>query len=340
MNSPPFLPSKLKDQTGRVVSDRICLLVLGMHRSGTSAVTRVLSIAGAKLPASLMGPGRGNEVGHWESDALATYNDDLLAQLGSRWGDWRSLEIARLSLSRRRDIQGEIADLLAAEFGDASLFVVKDPRICRFAPLFIDAIDGAGIEPRMVHMVRNPLEVAESLERRDNMNRGDAALQWLRHVLDSEASTRSRSRVIVTYASLLKDWRTTLERITETLKVTWPYAIDDVAGQVGQFLDRDRRHHAHTVEDVLLDPTLRGWIGEAYAALLVLESNPEFQGGDDDPQLHSPGVQPCRPRSFTRCWLTPRPQRKDSGPPSSPSASRKPLVSGQHSARPRPGSRN
>ena len=84
MNSPPFLPSKLKDQTGRVVSDRICLLVLGMHRSGTSAVTRVLSIAGAKLPASLMGPGRGNEVGHWESDALATYNDELLAQLGIR----------------------------------------------------------------------------------------------------------------------------------------------------------------------------------------------------------------------------------------------------------------
>ena len=95
MNSPPFLPSKLKDQTGRVAPERICLLVLGMHRSGTSAVTRVLSIAGAKLPASLMGPGRGNEVGHWESDALATYNDELLSQLGSRWGDWRSLEVAR-----------------------------------------------------------------------------------------------------------------------------------------------------------------------------------------------------------------------------------------------------
>ncbi len=65
MNSPPFLKAKVEDQVSRVVSGRPCLLVLGIHRSGTSALTWVLSIASAKLPASLMGPGKANNGGHW-----------------------------------------------------------------------------------------------------------------------------------------------------------------------------------------------------------------------------------------------------------------------------------
>ena len=65
MNSPPFLKAKVEDQATRVASGRTCLFVLGMHRSGTSALTRVLSIAGAKLPASLMDAGKGNNGGHW-----------------------------------------------------------------------------------------------------------------------------------------------------------------------------------------------------------------------------------------------------------------------------------
>ena len=84
MNSPSFLKAKVEDQATRVASGRTCLLVLGMHRSGTSALTRVLSIAGAKLPGSLMGVYKGNEVGHWESNSLVQYLDQLLEELGSR----------------------------------------------------------------------------------------------------------------------------------------------------------------------------------------------------------------------------------------------------------------
>ncbi len=275
MNSPSFLKARALDQAPPGSSVRTCLLVLGMHRSGTSALTRVLNIAGAKLPASLMGVSKGNEVGHWESDALVQFHDQLLDDLGSTWRDWCALEIGRLPLKRRRDMKVEISNLLAAEFGDATLFVVKDPRICRFAPLFLEAVDEAGVVPHIVHIFRNPLEVAESLERRDGLSPTAAALLWLRHVLDSEAETRSRSRAIVSYASLLTDWRATFESITEALRVTWPYSADDIAGQVSQFLDASLRHHARMTEDVLLNPALRDWVGEAYSALLVLEQSPD-----------------------------------------------------------------
>src|SRR5271170_3761934 len=66
------------------------LLVLGTHRSGTSAFTRVFSLLGADLPKSMLGANPTNEAGHWESEDLIAIHDDLLATAGSRWDDWRA----------------------------------------------------------------------------------------------------------------------------------------------------------------------------------------------------------------------------------------------------------
>src|SRR5690242_13889401 len=67
-----------------------CLLVLGMHRSGTSAITRVFSLLGADLPKNLMPAAAFNQAGHWESNDLAAIHDKLLASAGSTWHDWRA----------------------------------------------------------------------------------------------------------------------------------------------------------------------------------------------------------------------------------------------------------
>lgn len=254
---------------------RTCLLVLGMHRSGTSALTRLFNIAGAKLPSTQLGAGEGNPTGHWESAALMQYHESVLKELGSTWRDWRLLEVGRLSVARRRDIRAEIGDLLALEFDDAPLFVLKDPRICRFASLYLEALEDASITSRVVFVFRNPLEVCESLERRDGLSRSDAAMLWLRHVLDSELATRSCDRVIISYEAVLNDWRTELARISNALQISWPYSLDDISAPVSEFLDAKLRHHFHTTEDVLLDPTLRDWVGETYSALRILEKNPE-----------------------------------------------------------------
>src|SRR5688572_11653374 len=53
------------------------ILVLGMHRSGTSAITRVLNLAGAFLPGPFAAPAPDNETGHWESTAVVAVHDEL-----------------------------------------------------------------------------------------------------------------------------------------------------------------------------------------------------------------------------------------------------------------------
>jgi hypothetical protein len=273
MNSPPIFTPKVREQTG-ALSRRICVLVLGMHRSGTSALTRVLSIAGARLPSTLLGANESNETGHWESQALLSCHDRLLGRLGSDWEDWRSLEIGRLPASERKEIKAEIAELLRLEFGGAGLFVLKDPRICRFADLYLETLADADIAVRIVHAVRNPLEVAESLHRRNGTLRADAMLQWLRHVLDSEAATRAHERVLVAFGALVSDWRSVFDRITSGLDLAWPYSAEEISGQVEAFLDAKRCHHRHTTEELLLDPGIGRWVEQAYSALLVLTRSP------------------------------------------------------------------
>jgi len=252
-----------------------CLLVLGMHRSGTSALTRVLNIAGATLPKRMMGADKtSNITGHWEPLALARYHDKLLVELHSSWQDWRPLDISALPIKRRNEIAQEIREIISFDYNDAALFVLKEPRICRFAPFFIEALQDGNIEVRPVLTFRNPLEVSQSLETRDGIRRVDAALLWLRHALDAEKATRKLKRAILTYDGLLKNWKTSLGKTVKQLGLKDIHTMDEIEPLVESFLSPEQRHHTRKTEEVLLDPILRNWVGEAYEALLLLASNP------------------------------------------------------------------
>lgn len=269
---------------------RTCIVVLGMHRSGTSALTRVLNLLGAALPRHVMGASLSNPTGHWEPDKLVGYHEALLAELYSAWDDWRSLDLSRLTVQRRGVIRTRLAEILKDEYGDASLVVVKDPRICRFAPLFLEAVTEAGLTAECVLAVRNPLEVAQSLERRDGMSRGEVGLLWLRHVLDSEAGTRGRRREILFYGDLLADWEGEIGRIMSHAEPgrahdgaagaeagarhVWPEIAKDISRRIDDFLSAEQRHHAHSSADLTGDPIMSGWIAEVYDALHQLRQRP------------------------------------------------------------------
>src|SRR5688572_11542372 len=176
-----------------------------MHRSGTSALTRVMGLLGAALPRNLLGAGRGNEMGHWEPEPLAAAHDRMLAEVGSRWDDWRSLDLNRMGAERLAATRDELTRLIEEQFGRVPLFVLKEPRICRFVPLYRELLANLGVEPRYVVPLRNPLAVMASLKARDGMTEGFAGLLWLLHVLEAEAETRGWPRAIVSYEALLAD---------------------------------------------------------------------------------------------------------------------------------------
>ena len=112
------------------------LLILGMHRSGTSALTRILNLLGVELGSNLMPPSQDNRAGYWEHDDLVRLHNELLHGLGSFWADVRPLPEGDLGGERTAGFRTRILVVLARDFADSPLWGFKDPRLCRLLPLW------------------------------------------------------------------------------------------------------------------------------------------------------------------------------------------------------------
>ncbi|SHN12531.1 hypothetical protein [Roseibium suaedae] len=262
-------------------SSKTAILVLGMHRSGTSAITRVLSLVGTALPLRCMGAAEGNETGHWEPDYLVQFNEKFLSSFGLAWNDWYPLNMADLTPEREEEARREIAEHIAQDYGDEPLIIVKDPRICRFADFFMTVMKDLGYDIRILLPFRNPLEVMRSLERRSRFwptthTRQDAALLWLIHVLEGEIATRHIPRSIISYDAVLRDWKQTVAKIGADAQIDFPLSAEDAEAEVGDFLKDSLKHNSQTSSEVGIDPVTRGWLNRTYKALLQLEETPEL----------------------------------------------------------------
>lgn len=251
------------------------LLVLGMHRSGTSALARVFSLLGAKLPRNLVGANPTNEAGHWESLDLMLSHDELLATAGSQWDDWRIFNSDWIHSGVAEDYRQKLLGILKNDFNGSPLFLVKDPRICRFVPFWLEVLEGFGAKTCIVISVRNPLEVAASLKRRDGFPSAKSYLLWLRHVLDAERATRQLPRAVVAYEDLLNDWRSLVEKVGVRTGICWPRRSDRSDLEIDQFLVDSLRHHQADHSELTARSDIVDWVREAYRILRQMASNRE-----------------------------------------------------------------
>ena len=248
-------------------SHRVAILVVGMHRSGTSALARVLNLLGCDLPATLLGANKSNATGHWESEAICRLNDRVLESAGSRWDDWLAVNDGWLRSPKASQFREEALEVLGQEYGRSHLFVVKDPRLCRILPFWLGTLEAVDIAPLVISPLRNPLEVAASLERRNGFDPAFGMLLWLRHVLDSEMASRGRPRLFTTYDGLLAGWGAIAGRAQETLGIAWPRMTDNVAAEIQGFLQEAHRHHQRPASAVTDDPTLGRWLRDSFGIL-------------------------------------------------------------------------
>ncbi|WP_210201666.1 glycoside hydrolase family 99-like domain-containing protein [Mesorhizobium sp. WSM3864] len=265
-------PANTKSARARPAK-RTCIMVLGMHRSGTSALTRAISLLGAELPKNLLGANPSNPAGHWEPQRLIELHDQMLAEVGSSWDDWRSFDVNDLGTARLQFYKAEIARIVDEEYGSASLFVLKEPRISRFVPLYAEVLERMHVEVRYTLVSRNPLAVIASLKNRDGFTAGFSSLLWLRHELDAERATRGQPRIFLSYEGLLDDWRSGIQGITNSLFIDWPRPPTEWKTLLAEHFSADHRHFAASADLLQADPRIVDWVKDAYAALTVLKSD-------------------------------------------------------------------
>ena len=244
---------------------KVAILVTGMHRSGASALARVLNIVGCDLPKTLLDANPTNERGHWESRKVVLLNDEILASAGSSWRDWRFFNRQWYASPIADGFRRRAQETLEGEFGDSPLFVLKDPRMCRLLPFWIEALEAFNAEPRVVLPFRHPLEVAASLMQHDGIGRFNSLLLWLRHLLDAEAGSRHLKRVWVRYDSLLSEPHAAVARLGHVLDVSWPKRVSVRAQMdIDAFLSPGLRHHRFADTALLVDPDLSRWMAPSF----------------------------------------------------------------------------
>jgi hypothetical protein len=230
------------------------ILVLGMHRSGTSLLTRILSLLGAQPPRNLLPHTSENPGGYWESESVMKLNNELLSASGNNWKTYfpiREFWFDELLSGRLHNLA---TDILHQEFGEAELIVLKCPRICRLVPFWEAVLRDAGYDIATVMILRDPEDVFRSLAARSARPEfrpaaitqpEHSALLWLRYVLDAEYYSRKLKRATIGYTEIVSDWNKIAERLLESTGWDIPYISGDIKNQIdGLFAPEMRRQRS------------------------------------------------------------------------------------------------
>lgn len=243
------------------------VIVLGMHRSGTSVITKALETLGVHLGDNLMPPAENNnEKGFFEDLTIVSINDELMRQYGFDWQcladtddiDWEALY---------QGAQGERAIAYLREMLDQyPLLGLKDPRMPRLLPFWKAIFKRLRLEPIFLISSRDPLSVAFSLSKRDALCLEKSQQLWLDHYLPCFHETQGYTRIVVGYDSLIDEPKVQLQRIAHSCGFDTPES-SAVDSYIGTFLDQSLRHSRVTSQKLQHDQQVDGLALETFELL-------------------------------------------------------------------------
>jgi len=273
----------LEHQAG-IGNQRTCLLALGMHRSGTSALAGCLTLLGFQPPKQLIKPWTTNEKGFFESRVVHNLNEEILAFMDSSWSNCRPLDWSIMESGEGETFITKAIAALNEEYKGTDPIVLKDPRIVRLLPFWRQVLAMADFQITAILIHRHPLEVAESLRARNSMTVSFGKLLWLTYILDAEYNSRELTRTFLSYDQLIQQRQTAFEKISENLGIVWPWQSNPGAqqpsSQINAFLSPELQHHRAKNNDPVNErlEILEQWTTDAYAILQRLAE------GSRDPQ--------------------------------------------------------
>lgn len=233
------------------------IFVLGMHRSGTSALSGGLASSGVWFGDDLLDPETGvNDKGFWEHRELVRINEALLHAHGVCWYTPRMAERLTPLLQRPEqagDLWQNALDWAQSLLHGGACVAIKDPRLCVLAPFWQAVFERLGGAVSAVHLLRHPAEVQSSLFRRDAIQPDHANILWLEHAVASAAFCNSLSLShTCSYDQLMQSPGETVRTSLEACGVQPDIDIE----RLSDWIEPSLRHHKS------LAPRSKGILGQ------------------------------------------------------------------------------
>jgi hypothetical protein len=217
------------------------LLVVGMHRSGTSAITGSLGALGFNTPHARDRTGFKPESNseHWESLSLSAYNEHLLAEMGGSWEAPPDLP----SRWQRDDALSELGPplpILNAAYPEPGPRVWKDPRLCLLLPFWRTVLPS----PLAAVLIwRSPLAVARSLQKRDGLHLADGIALWERYNRAALGNLVGVNTFVCSYEAVSRDPATAMNAIAD-----WLSSLPELSDKANQW-HREKSAHSIVQDD-------------------------------------------------------------------------------------------
>lgn len=209
-----------------------CLLILSMHRSGSSCMTGCMNICGFSIGQNpTQGKDRFNQKGYFENQSILSFNESVLSDLGSSWSNIDPLTDTQVQKSIGH--KDALFRLLEQEFGNDGIFVIKDPRIAILQDLYIETLVEKQIGVKILRLRRNIDAVCRSLERAQDIGHTQCVQLDSLYQAYIDRMVRHASHFEMDFASLLDDPATAVQDICEFVGVEF-----DKHKEIEDFVER------------------------------------------------------------------------------------------------------
>jgi hypothetical protein len=237
-----------------LMANKQIICILGMHRSGTSLITRLVNLLGVSLGPDehLMKPLPDNPKGFWENRPLTLLNEEILSRLGGVWYQPPEFYSGWEKGAIFADLRPRALTLVNENFGAAKLWGWKDPRNCLTLPFWRSLLPNL----RCLICIRNPVDVVHSLECRDKFSFDKGANLWFTYMRSALANSVGQPRLFVSYEEIMSDWQGALPRIAGFIGM--PDAVDqpELEKNVKELIDAELQHHRTSTVDALAEQRL------------------------------------------------------------------------------------
>lgn len=228
------------------------ICVLGMHRSGTSTITRALNLLGAYIgnETDLVPPAPDNPEGFWERQDIVDLDDKILHYLKMPYDTNFPPSVDWFRSENMKPYRNEALRLLESCFSGRKLWAWKDPRTTVLFDFWKDVVRELGAELVCFFAVRNPLDVAKSLEKRNLIPPDRAYAIWFNYNICGLMAVADVPTIFISYDRFLNDWIVELKKCATGLGINWPEDDTELKNQMNAFIRPGLRHSSSGVKEL------------------------------------------------------------------------------------------